>query len=79
LDNDENRVFKLILRAKDRPQPRGYLLGLAHVKIGSAFRLGSVDSIKAVEGSWITFKNFSHDFVGQPFIVVQQINAIEFG
>ena len=75
----ENRLFKLILRAKDCSQRRGYLLGLAHVKIGSAFRLGSVDSIKAVEGSWITFKNFSHDFVYQPSIVVQQINGIEFG
>ena len=69
----------LSLALGTRFEPRTYSMGWGHVKIGGVLGYESVNSIKAVKVSRITFKNFSYDFGCQPFIVTEQINGIELG
>ena len=58
-----------------RFEPRTYPMD----SIEGVFGFASVDSIKAVEISRITFKNFSYDFGCQALIVTQQLDCIELG
>jgi len=72
-------IRPLSLAPRTRFKRRTSSMAWGHVKIGGVFGYESVNSIKAVKVSRITFKNSSYDFGCQPIIVTQQMNGIELG